>query len=247
VVSASGTPAVDAETQMAMARPAAPGMPGGVTASEPAAFWAKLAASDHRAAAATATADLLALWGVDPLRADERAGPTLDLWTIANRRGLRYLPTSGNLARLQLLNLPAILELSVPPSGERRFVLLVGLAGDRLHVRFGEAAARLSAEELASAWLGEAHLLWRDFEALSTFLAPGSVGPEVVRLQRLLVRAGAYQGEPSPIYDRATTEAIARFQRSRRLTPDGIVGPLTKIALYAAVAGYDAPSLSGDT
>ena len=90
-------------------------------------------------------------------------------------------------------------------------------------------------------------LFWRDFEDLSPYLAPGSVGPEVERLHQLLARAGTYNGNPSAVYDRATTEATARFQRSRRLIPDGIVGPLTKIVLYDALTGYAHPSLSGDT
>ena len=49
-----------------------------------------------------------------PPSADERKKTSVDLWAIAGKRGLRYLPISGTLERLQLLNLPAILELSVP-------------------------------------------------------------------------------------------------------------------------------------
>jgi peptidoglycan hydrolase-like protein with peptidoglycan-binding domain len=45
------------------------------------------------------------------------------------------------------------------------------------------------------------------------------------------------------VYDRSVEEAIARFQRSHRLEPDGIVGPLTKIVLYDALATYDHPRL----
>jgi general secretion pathway protein A len=211
------------------------------------AFWAVLAASDNRGAALTATGSLLAAWGVEPLRPEERARPSLDLEAIAARRNLHYLPTSGNLARLQLLNLPAILELALPRSGQRRFAVLTRLTDDRVHVRFGDTEAALAPAEIADTWLGDAHLFWRDFEGLSLYLAPGSVGPEVERLHQLLARVGAYNGPPSVVYDRATAEAIARFQRSRRLIPDGIVGPLTKIVLYDAVAGYDHPSLGGDT
>ena len=66
-------------------------------------------------------------------------------------------------------------------------------------------------------------------------------------MQRLLARVGVYPAEPSLTYDAATTEAIARFQRSRRLIPDGIVGPLTKIVLYGALVDYQHPRLSGGT
>jgi peptidoglycan hydrolase-like protein with peptidoglycan-binding domain len=66
-------------------------------------------------------------------------------------------------------------------------------------------------------------------------------------LQKLLTRVGVYPGKPSLAYDTETTEAIARFQRSRRLVPDGIVGPLTKIVLYGALDDYVHPRLSGGT
>jgi general secretion pathway protein A len=241
--------AAGADTMLAQAAPAVdpypspyPSPPGDASA-----FWALLAATDSRGAALTATVGLLAVWGVEPLRPEEQGRPSLDLGAIAARRNLHYLPTSGNLARLQLLDLPAILELVVPPSGQRRFAVLMRLTDERLHVRFGDTEASLTPAEITDTWLGDAHLFWRDFEDLSPYLAPGSVGPEVERLHQLLTRAGTYNGNPSAVYDHATAEATARFQSSRRLIPDGIVGPLTKIVLYDAVEGYTHPSLSGDT
>ena len=213
----------------------------------PLAFWASLAAVDHHAAAVTATGSLLAAWDAEPLRADERASPRLDLQAIAGRRGLRYLETSGTLSRLAMLNVPAILELSLPDTGQRRFALLAGTAGANAILRFGEMGTMLAAQDVDRVWLGDAHLFWRDFENFSSRLLPGSAGQEVGRLQKLLARVGVYPATPSLAYDTATTEAIARFQRSHRLVPDGIVGPLTKIVLYGALADYRHPRLSGGT
>jgi general secretion pathway protein A len=234
---------------LAQAAPAVEPLPSPVPSplGDPGTFWDLLAASDSRGAALAATVDLLAMWGVEPLRPDEQARPTIDLAAIAARRNLRYLPTSGSLARLQLLDLPAILELTVPTSGQRRSAVLASLSDQGAYVRFADTKATLSLAQIADTWLGDAHLLWRDFEGLSPYLAPGSMGPEVERLHRLLTRAGAYDGNPSAVYDQATAEAIARFQRSHRLIPDGIVGPLTKIVLYDAAAGYSHPTLSGGT
>ncbi len=108
-------------------RPASAPSPSAATI----AFWAALAAGDHRGAAVTATSDLLAAWGTESLQPDEIARPSLDLEAIAARRGLRYLPISGTLERLRLLDLPVILELSVPPSHQRRFAVLAELDGRR--------------------------------------------------------------------------------------------------------------------
>jgi len=105
----------------------------------------------------------------------------------------------------------------------------------------------LTPPEVDHVWLGDAHLFWRDFEGFSPRLVPGSRGVEVERLQKLLGRVGVYDTQPTLAYDVATTEAVARFQRSRRLTPDGIVGPLTKIVLYGELADYRHPRLTGGT
>jgi general secretion pathway protein A len=213
----------------------------------PLAFWGALAAVDHHAAAVTATGSLLAAWNAEPLRPEERGARRLDLQAIAGRRGLRYLGTSGTLSRLTILNVPAILELSLPDTGQRRFALLAGTAGSNAILRFGDMGTMLTPDDVDRVWLGDAHLFWRDFENLSPRLLPGSSGTEVGRLQRLLARVGVYPSTPSLTYDTATTEAVARFQRSNRLVPDGIVGPLTKIVLYGSLADYRHPRLSGGT
>jgi general secretion pathway protein A len=212
-----------------------------------AAFWETLGATDNRAAALTATDDLLGVWSAEPLSADERRKTSVDLWAIAGKRGLRYLPVSGTLERLQLLNLPAILELSVPTSQRRRFAVVTGVDGDHVQLRYGTIAVTLTADEMAHVWLGEAHVFWRDFLNLSAYMAPGSVGEDVMKLQQMLARIGEYQGSFSSSYDRPTSEAIARFQRSRRLVADGVVGPLTKILLYEATGAFDHPRLGNVT
>ena len=41
-----------------------------------------------------------------------------------------------------------------------------------------------------------------------------------------------------------TFGAVQAFQESRRLQPDGTVGPLTKMALYEALGRYPIPRLT---
>ncbi len=247
-VADAGGPAATPPTQGAVNPSASPEQPPPASVTDgPATFWSALEAVDHQASAVSATTSLLSAWNAEPLRPDELGGGRLDLQTIAMRRGLRYLPTSGTLARLAMLNLPAILEISLPTTGQRRFAVLAGLAGSNCIIRYGDKSTMLTPQEVDRVWLGDAHLLWRDFESFSARLGPGSRGAEVERLQRLLARVGVYPAEPSLAYDTATTEAIARFQRSRRLIPDGIVGPLTKIVLYGELLDYQHPRLSGGT
>ncbi|MBL8931766.1 MAG: peptidoglycan-binding protein [Kineosporiaceae bacterium] len=61
-----------------------------------------------------------------------------------------------------------------------------------------------------------------------TALRPGSSGPAVLALQQALRVPGA-----NGYYGKATTAAVVAFQKARRLTPDGLVGPQTWKALLA--------------
>jgi hypothetical protein len=146
-----------------------------------------------------------------------------------------------------LLDLPAILELTTPDRHELRFALLLGITGDRCRILLdGEQEVPLKI--LNDYWLGKAHLFWKDFENVGAPLAVGSVGQQVRRLYRLLSQAPGINARLSPevrldTFSRQTEEIVARFQKSRRLAPDGVVGPQTMITLYNTVAGYTRPSL----
>ncbi len=82
-----------------------------------------------------------------------------------------------------------------------------------------------------------------EVEAGSRMIRRGSVGPDVAALQDALNREGA---EPAlaadGIFGRRTDAAVRRFQASRGLAPDGIVGPLTWRAL-----GFAPPVATGST
>jgi|GEM_PF-1250221 len=59
----------------------------------------------------------------------------------------------------------------------------------------------------------------------------GDVGPDVSAVQRRLIDLGYYQGGVDGVYGQSTEAAVAAFQRSAGLNPDGIVGSNTRIAL----------------
>jgi peptidoglycan hydrolase-like protein with peptidoglycan-binding domain len=102
----------------------------------------------------------------------------------------------------------------------------------------------LDADLLEQLWSGQAHVFWRDFDGLGTMLRRGARGVAVVRLQRLLRHVEAYDADPTGMFDAATEAAVLRFQRRHQLDDDGLVGPLTRIVLYAAVGGYPRPTLA---
>jgi peptidoglycan hydrolase-like protein with peptidoglycan-binding domain len=62
-------------------------------------------------------------------------------------------------------------------------------------------------------------------------MKPGTTGWDVGVLQYLLVRHGLLAATPNGHFGPQTEAAVIRFQRARRLVPDGVVGPVTAHAL----------------
>jgi len=62
----------------------------------------------------------------------------------------------------------------------------------------------------------------------------GDRGEDVRELQRLLTNLGFNPGPVDGIFGNGTANAVRAFQRANNLNADGIVGPLTWTALYAA-------------
>ena len=62
-------------------------------------------------------------------------------------------------------------------------------------------------------------------------LKKGHRGSDVTTLQRVLSLKGYAVGAADGVFGRRTKRAVKRFQRRRRITADGIVGPTTTRAL----------------
>jgi general secretion pathway protein A len=196
-----------------------------------------------------ATEGLLAAWEVEKLRPVEWQRGALNLSEIARTRQLEYLPVSGSVNLLSLLDLPLILEIIEPERQELRMVLLRGLKGDRCRITLAGKEQELPLHVLSDNWFGKAHLFWKDFDSIGRQITVGSVGPQVKRLHTLLTKARASTGQRDPkpanltVFSRQTETEIARFQQINRLTPDGVVGPLTLILLYKNSSAYQHPHL----
>jgi general secretion pathway protein A len=203
----------------------------------------RLAALSLHASERGAVQALLAAWHVRPLDPGE-TGTLADLSAIASRRGLENLPLQGNGSMLRLLDLPAIVELRVPEADGPRYATLTRMTDGRATLSVDTDTLAVDDAFLDRYWFGQVYMLWRDFEALGPTFGREGRGVPVVRLQALLTRAGAYTGPQTGTYDAGTAAAVLAFQRSRFLVPDGRVGKLTRIVLYAAAGGYPRPMLN---
>jgi general secretion pathway protein A len=237
-------PATDGQTappEAAVAAAPATAPPPDPTAD----LQARLAAMAPDASGRAAVDAVLRAWQMPPLAADESVAAD-EFDRIADRRGLEHLAITGNTAMLRLLDVPAVLELQLPGGSGTRYVALVGMQDDALALAAGDATTiTVQPAFLEKAWYGQAHVFSRDFEGLGPGALDGrSRGARVTRLQGLLKHIGAYGGPESGLFDPATSAAVLDFQRSRYVSADGIVGPLTRVALYAAAGGYPRPTLS---
>ncbi|MSQ48712.1 MAG: DUF2075 domain-containing protein [Deltaproteobacteria bacterium] len=210
-------------------------------------FLRDLRAMSMKESARQASDALLRAWGVGGIQASEVRNSNLDLGALTRARRLSYLPFNGSLNLVALLNLPIILEIMLPDIQDTRFVLLLGLSHDRCRIVL-EHERELPLQVLAENWFGKGYLVWKDFEEIGTQLTVGSVGLNIQRLHRLLAQTPDLNGSTVPttketIFNRQTEASIARFQRTKRLTPDGVVGPLTMILLYNTVPTYTHPRL----
>jgi len=203
---------------------------------------ARLTSADSVATAQSATAALLAAWSERPLVAGEARLPD-EIDSVAWRRGLQHVTLTGNRSMLRLLDLPALLALRTPGTDAPRYAALVAMTDRDVTLFVAGAETTLDAEAFDRLWSGRAEILWRDFESLGPVLARGTRGVGVTRLQRLLRRVGAMRGTETGVFDAPTEAAVIAFQRTHQLTPDGRVGPLTRVVLYGRAGGYAPPAL----
>jgi general secretion pathway protein A len=193
-------------------------------------------ASSPAATAQAAMGELIATWNVAALDENEVQDPG-DFGAAAERRSLEHV-------MLRLLDVPAVLELHFPGGVGLRYVTLLGIDGQRWLLASDGQRFAVDGQFLTDYWYGMAHLVWRDFDQLGPGdLGPGDDGPAVARLQELLQLAGVYSGSVSGSFDQPTSDAVLSFQRAHFLEPDGWVGPLTRLSLYATAGARERPSL----
>jgi general secretion pathway protein A len=203
----------------------------------------RLAAVDAITSLRSSLAAVARAWDVEP-PSDIELRPD-DVPHFAERRQLEHLPLTGNLAMLRLLDVPAIVELRFPNLPDARYASLVQLTPDRATLAIDGELVPVELAFFERYWYGRAHVFSRDFEGLGPGLLDEQKGLRVTRLQALLGRTGLYDGGETGLYGASTRSAVMAFQRSRYIEPDGHVGRLTRMVLYAAVGGYNRPTLAG--
>jgi general secretion pathway protein A len=187
---------------------------------------------------------LAVLWKAAPVSGSIPAGKFMDLDSLASTRSLRISRFDGNLGALLRMNMPAILELTLPGIGGKRYLALTGADSGRLTISPPIAGRNyITPGELDKVWSGRAYLVWKNYLEIPNGLKTGSKGEQVGRLQALLRDAGFYRGIATGVYDGPTIASIENFQSAGGLETDGIAGNNTLMLLYRSAGGYFVPEL----
>ncbi|MCP4904512.1 MAG: AAA family ATPase [bacterium] len=220
-----------------------------------------LATRNARIALSESRSALLARFGrqVPRLAADPR--DVEDLRRSFEGRGLTATPfDGGSIELLRRLDHPVVLPLAVRPldlstdsafgthpgADAERWVAITAFRGDRARVAglVSGQIVTVAIDELEAHWLETGIIVWERYEAVAVLLVADDEGAGVLWLQRALAELHFFDDSPSGRFDDPTRAAVRRFQSSRGLVSDGIVGPLTQIALYARLSRYPVPRLS---
>lgn len=194
------------------------------------------------------------------LPADADAAAPEDAAALAERLEAQGLMATafdgGSFEMLRRLDHPVLLPFtaqSIPAAApaavaeaDRRWLALTGFDGDRAWLA-GLVPGRVvsvAVAELEPRWLESGVIVWKNHESLAARFEQGAERESIAWLQDALAELQLYQGPPTGQFDAQTADALRDFQSRTGLVEDGVVGPLTQIALYAELPRYPVPRLS---
>ncbi len=168
----------------------------------------------------------------------------------AYQYGLRMYTVESDWALVKQMNMPAIVAMKKPRSAELVYMAMVGWSGGKIQLALGGGQfIQTDLETLLPYSQGTAYVYWKNSFGFDPVINTNSPAQAVSAVKKLLRKAGYDHMSQSAVYDRSTEKAVMDFQLRHSLTPDGLVGSLTKIFLIneADTEGNesDRPRLNG--
>ena len=163
----------------------------------------------------------------------------------ARQSGLSIQRVEADLELVRRLNVPVVMEFYLEAGGTPRYLTLAKILGEDVILLSGirGKGIQLDAEQVSSYWSGVAFVLWKDFLNLPVTLSPQNSGDAVLTLKMFMHDLGYKDIDITPTYDEKTMKTVKQIQRKHGIRTDGVVGPLTKIALYNEKVSLNIPRL----
>lgn len=235
-----------AAPQAPEARPVAVAKPQPPPTLDRQALAARLQVLDPSDSRGDALAATLACWGgpVEIQGVFEIAAEDAGFFRLAAlRNGFSLQRMEGPLGEARHFDLPVILGLRLPERDGLRYLSLTGLAGRMAVCRQSPERApfRVSWADLAPFYAGVFYLPWKNPRGYSGVVSVDSPREKILALAEHLRAAGIIDAASETADGPALAAVVRAFQRRHGLAPDGLVGPMTQLALYRATPGYPWP------
>ena len=191
---------------------------------------------------------LLNLWGLlsnSPSFLETVDDDAMFFRLAANYHALSFLKIQNDWTMIERLNLPAIVPVQSPSDDVVRILTLSGVTHEGYLFYVGQERLKvvMSPEDLARYWTGEAYVLWKNFLAITGVIPRKTNGESIITLKLLLRDIGFDGIGIDSAYDEATRRAVMAVQEKNGLPVDGVVGNMTKIALYNEKTSLNIPTL----
>jgi general secretion pathway protein A len=158
-------------------------------------------------------------------------------------QGLLCIEDAGSPDDLRIMNRPAVVKLK-NAEGKEQPVLLTALDGQSVTIAIDAETKSFTLGDFKERWTGTYTVLSKRPSGYQEKISPGYRGDfvswieeKLTRLQGRKIRSGT-AGE----YDEKLAGEVRKFQKSRGLKPDGVIGPRTILSLNAD--GPDGPVIN---
>ena len=184
---------------------------------------------------------ILQQWNVGDAEGEVPYSTNESLASIGRGAGLEVTELVTHLEQLEMLDVPAILELFHTTRNDTCYGTLLALDERWAVLSYGPGdVTSVPIPYLERYWNKKAFVFWRDFEKLG-LLRNGEI--QVATWIEVGLRDLGFLPKDGVISAAELRTGLVRFQGSSLLVADGVAGPKTRMALYSLSNRYPMPRL----
>lgn len=153
----------------------------------------------------------------------------------AAQNNLQMMYLENDFALIRTFNLPVVLGFVLPGDPVKYFLGIEAITPEDEYVLFpgmGGKKYKIGLKELLPYLVGDMYIAWKDTFGYDRVISKVSSKDSIMSLKLLLSEIDFPLVDKTPVYDGPVEHAIKQIQQKYGLEVDGLVGPLTKMALF---------------